>query len=174
MLAALRWRARPVALRGRRAPLAVAAVVVIAAPSQLGFDRDANDTTSGRWRLIKGGVELAADRPVAGLGLGLVPARVPAAGEGVRPARDGGVAHDPGHGRSPSRASSGLAVYLALLAAALALLLRARAGARPARAGIAAAFVALVAHTLMYAAFLEDPLTWTLLGAGAALAGEDP
>jgi hypothetical protein len=28
----------------------------------------------------------------------------------------------------------------------------------------------LVAHTMMYAAFLEDPLTWTLLGAGTAMA----
>jgi hypothetical protein len=26
-----------------------------------------------------------------------------------------------------------------------------------------------VAHTLMYAAFLEDPLAWTLLGAGLGL-----
>jgi hypothetical protein len=38
------------------------------------------------------------------------------------------------------------------------------------RAAIAAAFTALVAHTMMYAAFLEDPLTWTLLGAGTAIA----
>jgi hypothetical protein len=35
---------------------------------------------------------------------------------------------------------------------------------------VAAAFTALVAHTMMYAAFLEDPLTWTLLGAGTAMA----
>jgi O-antigen ligase len=63
----------------------------------------------------------------------------------------------------------GLVVYLALLAAALALVLR---GARHdvARAALAAAFVALVVHTLLYAAFLEDPLTWALLGAGAGLA----
>ena len=39
-----------------------------------------------------------------------------------------------------------------------------------ARAGIAAAFVALIVHTLLYAAFLEDPLMWALLGAGVALA----
>ncbi|HEU4759614.1 MAG TPA: DUF2182 domain-containing protein [Dehalococcoidia bacterium] len=38
-----------------------------------------------------------------------------------------------------------------------------------ARAGIAAAFVALLVHTLMYAAFLEDPLAWVLLGAGIGL-----
>ena len=35
---------------------------------------------------------------------------------------------------------------------------------------IAAAFLALVFHTLLYSDFLEDPMTWTLLGAGIALA----
>ena len=34
---------------------------------------------------------------------------------------------------------------------------------------MAAAFAALVLHTLVYAAFLEDPLTWVLLALGAAL-----
>jgi hypothetical protein len=40
----------------------------------------------------------------------------------------------------------------------------------PPRAAIAAAFLALVFHTLLYADFLEDPVTWLLLGVGAALA----
>ena len=35
---------------------------------------------------------------------------------------------------------------------------------------MAAGFVALVVHTWLYAAFLEDPMTWTLLGVGVALA----
>ena len=35
---------------------------------------------------------------------------------------------------------------------------------------IAAAFLALVFHTMLYADFLEDPVTWTLLGVGSALA----
>ena len=43
------------------------------------------------------------------------------------------------------------------------------AATRP-RAAIAAAFLALVFHTLLYADFLEDPVTWLLLGVGAALA----
>ena len=30
--------------------------------------------------------------------------------------------------------------------------------------------MALVFHTLLYADFLEDPITWTLLGIGIALA----
>ena len=64
----------------------------------------------------------------------------------------------------------GLAAYLALLATAgWALLLReARAG--PLRAGIAAAFAVLVAHSLARGAFLEDPMTWVVLAIAAALA----
>ena len=35
---------------------------------------------------------------------------------------------------------------------------------------MAAGFVAVVVHTWLYAAFLEDPVTWTLLAVGAVLA----
>jgi hypothetical protein len=31
-------------------------------------------------------------------------------------------------------------------------------------------FIAVVFHTLLYADFLEDPVTWLLLGIGTALA----
>jgi hypothetical protein len=59
--------------------------------------------------------------------------------------------------------------YVALVVCALVCLLR---GARgdPVRSAIAAAFTALVFHTMLYADFLEDPLTWALLGIGVALA----
>ena len=58
--------------------------------------------------------------------------------------------------------------YLALVLCALAALLR---GARgdPVRSAIAAAFVALIFHTMLYADFLEDPTTWVLLGIGVGL-----
>jgi hypothetical protein len=42
------------------------------------------------------------------------------------------------------------------------------------RATLAAALAALVSHTLAYAAFLEDPLTWALLGIALGLAAEGP
>ena len=171
VLAALRWRARPVVL-AVAAGLVVAAVAVVAAPSQLGFDRDANDTTSGRWRLVKGGVELSAGRPVQGWGSGSF-RREYRRQEKASDQRATAASHTIPVTVGAEQGVPGLLVYLALLAMALALLVR---GARvsPARAGIAAAFVALIAHSMLYAAFLEDPLTWTLLGAGAALAGEDP
>src|SRR5207253_8774906 len=37
------------------------------------------------------------------------------------------------------------------------------------RSAMAAAYAGLVLHTLVYAAFLEDPLSWVLLALGAAL-----
>jgi O-antigen ligase len=40
----------------------------------------------------------------------------------------------------------------------------------PFRPALAACFAALVLHTWVYADFLEDPFTWTLLGVGVALA----
>jgi hypothetical protein len=43
-----------------------------------------------------------------------------------------------------------------------------------ARAAILACFVALVAHTMAYAGFLEDPLTWVLLSIGGSLALAPP
>jgi putative inorganic carbon (hco3(-)) transporter len=47
-----------------------------------------------------------------------------------------------------------------------------------ARAAVLAAFVALLIHTLAYAGFFEDPLTWVLLAVGASLAhaaaGDEP
>ena len=69
----------------------------------------------------------------------------------------------------------GLALYAALLVAAF-LTLFSGAGRSPPRIAVAACFAALVLHTWVYADFLEDPMTWTLLGIGVALGamrGED-
>jgi hypothetical protein len=43
-----------------------------------------------------------------------------------------------------------------------------------ARAAVLAAFVALLVHTLAYAGFFEDPLTWVLLAIGASLSWSEP
>jgi putative inorganic carbon (hco3(-)) transporter len=44
---------------------------------------------------------------------------------------------------------------------------------RAARAAVLAPFVALLVHTLAYAGFFEDPITWVLLAVGASLARAD-
>ena len=43
-----------------------------------------------------------------------------------------------------------------------------------ARAAILATFTALVVHTMAYAGFFEDPITWVLLAAGVSLAAAQP
>jgi hypothetical protein len=45
-----------------------------------------------------------------------------------------------------------------------------RAALAPARAAVLAAFVALLVHTMAYAGFFNDPITWVLLAIGASLA----
>ena len=68
----------------------------------------------------------------------------------------------------------GLAAYLALLVVRAVAAVPRRAPSAPARAGVAAAFAALLVHTMMYAAFLEDPLTWALLGVGTGARARRP
>jgi O-antigen ligase len=171
VLAGLRWGVRPAALAAGAA-LVLGIVVLVASPGTFGLDGDANDATSGRYDLIKGGVELWADVPAAGHGAGAFRREYRRA-EKATGERATAASHTIPVTVAAEQGVVGLAVYLALLAAALALLLR---GARDlvARAAVAAAFVALVVHTLMYAAFLEDPLAWALLGAGIGLIAVRP
>jgi len=171
VLAGLRWgwrRTLPVAL----AFLVAGAAVVVLAPQvlrlDLGSTADLDDATSGRYDLISGGVELAARDPLRGLGSGAFEREYRAE---LDTSSDRAVAasHTIPITVAVEQGLAGLAVYLALLVAAFTRLLRG-AGRSPARAAVAAAFVALITHTMLYAAFLEDPLTWALLGVGVALA----
>ncbi|MGZ6672213.1 MAG: O-antigen ligase family protein [Solirubrobacteraceae bacterium] len=171
ILGAMRWSVRwALILSG--AALVVAVGIVALAPGavhlELGNSKSADKATSGRYDLIKGGLKLFKRDPLVGQGSGSF-AREYRRAEHVSPERAASASHTIPVTVAAEQGLVGLVVYLALLAAALARLFR---GARrvPERAAVAAAFVALVAHSMMYAAFLEDPLTWTLLGAGTAMA----
>jgi hypothetical protein len=175
VLAALRFplqKVLPVVV----AAVAVALIVVLAFPSALRLDlgntKSLDDATSGRYELMRGGVDLAGDRPLWGWGSGAFPEEYLAHGFGAR-SDAVSASHTIPLTVAAEQGLIGLAVYLALLAAALARLL---GGARndPYRAVVAAGFVAVVVHTWMYAAFLEDPVTWTLLAVGAVLARRPP
>lgn len=172
ILAAWRWDVRgtiyvSVALG------AIAGVFVLLAPSSLHFGLkgsggSANNATSGRAKLITGGLELFADRPLDGYGSGSF--------EGEYRRHEGGTAanavsasHTIPVTIAAEQGIVGLALYVALIVVALMTLFRG-AGRSPPRIAIAACFAALVLHTWVYADFLEDPLTWTLLGLGVAFA----
>ncbi|CAB4914028.1 unannotated protein [freshwater metagenome] len=168
VLAALRWSVRWTLLAGG---VAVAAAVVAVALGTSAFDGGsrANEATSGRQGLVEGGVRLFGERPLQGWGSGSF-AREYRRAEGVSADRATSASHTIPVTVAAEQGIVGFAAYLALLAFALRRPFRRTRGSTAARAGVAAAFVGLVVHTLTYAAFLEDPLTWALLGVGSALA----
>ena len=173
VIGALRWRAKPVLLTA--AVVVVIGVLALAiSPKTFGLNQGLNGASSGRAGLVSGGARLFGDRPVWGYGSGSFEREYLCH-----------VQHQCGPPSSTSTtlsASHTIAVtiaaeqglvgelpYIALVIVSVAVLMR---GARsdPARVAVAAAFVALAFHTELYADFLEDPLTWTLLGIGTALA----
>ena len=168
-LAALRWS--PIwTARAVVAALAVGAAVVLAAPSalhlDLGSSRSLDSASSGRWELVRGAAELIADEPVTGWGSGSFSTEYRELHE-ASSEKAVSASHTIPLTIAAEQGMAGLAVYVLLLVLALRLLF---AGARgsPSRGLLAAGFVALVVHTMSYAAFLEDPLTWALLAAGVA------
>jgi putative inorganic carbon (HCO3(-)) transporter len=171
VLGGMRWSARrAVALAA--AVVLVGAAVVLLAPGavrlDLGSSKSADAATSGRYALISGGGRLFSQRPLQGWGAGSF-ARQYRRAEHVSAERATSASHTIPVTAAAEQGVVGLVAYVALLACALLRLLPAASSA-PARAGIAAAFVALLAHTMLYAAFLEDPMTWMLLAVGTALA----
>lgn len=172
VLAAWRWDVRGT-IYVSLALVAIAAVVVAMAPSSLHFGLkgsggSANNATSGRAKLASGGLELFADRPFAGYGAGSFETQYKRHGGGTAENATS-ASHTIPITVAAEQGVIGLALYVALIVVALITLFRG-AGRSPPRIAIAACFAALVLHTWVYADFLEDPLTWTLLGVGAALA----
>ncbi len=172
VLAAWRWEVRRT-VYAAVALVAVALAIVLAAPASLHFGLkgsggSASNATSGRTKLISGGLELFAKRPLEGYGSGSFQSEYQRNEEAsVQNATS--ASHTIPVTVAAEQGIVGLGVYVALLIAAFVVLF-AGAGRSPPRIAIAACFAALVLHTWTYADFLEDPLTWTLLGIGVALA----
>jgi O-antigen ligase len=167
VLGALRWGTRRAAAIVTAFAVA-GGLVVLAAPGAVGLEGSADNVSSGRWSLVKGGIELASERPLQGWGAAAFKTQYRAQRK-ASSQRASAASHTIPITVAAEQGVGGLVLYLALVGVALATLLR---GARRsvARAAVAAAFVALVVHTLLYAAFLEDPLAWALLAMGVALA----
>jgi putative inorganic carbon (HCO3(-)) transporter len=194
VLAAIRW-GNP---RRTLAVVAVGcigiAAIVFAAGGKLEVDR-INILTGGRADLVEGGAELFSERPVWGYGSG----SFQRAYKEHRDDEDVPVSesHTEPITVAAEQGLIGLSLYLALIVVALWTLGRGMWSARPAgpvavgdpppparqegvppttppaggaRAAVLAAFVALLVHTLSYAGFFDDPITWVLLAIGASLA----
>jgi O-antigen ligase len=166
VLAALRWKPSR-ALVAAVVVIALGASAVALSPGTFGLNQGINGASSGRGGLVSGGLSLFADRPVWGYGSGSFIDEYRTHHHAT--ATTLSASHTIPVTIAAEQGLIGELAYLALVIAALVCLLR-RARGDPVRAGIAAAFTALVFHTMLYADFLEDPVTWTLLGVGVSLA----
>jgi len=171
VIAALRWNVRWTVLVVSVA-LLLGALTLAIGSGALSGGQSADRATSGRAALVTGGGELFVQRPLQGWGAGSF-SRQYRLENNASAERAASASHTIPITIAAEQGLVGLIAYLALLALAFIRILR---GARSApwpemQVGVAAAFIALVVHTLIYAAFLEDPLTWVLLGVATALAG---
>ncbi|HWM63280.1 MAG TPA: O-antigen ligase family protein [Solirubrobacterales bacterium] len=169
VLAALRWSLKwTLAAVGMGAVLAVIVILFTGGNSTISPDR-INIDTGGRLNLVSGGGELFAQRPIWGYGSGSFPR---AYREHIATKKAPvSVSHTQPVTVAAEQGLIGLAAYAALLIAALwtmssGLFARQSVG----RAAVLAAFVALLVHTMAYAGFYEDPISWVLLAVGASLA----
>jgi putative inorganic carbon (hco3(-)) transporter len=166
VLAALRWRPTR-ALYIAVVVILVGAIAVVALPRTFGLNQGINGASSGRGGLVSGGISLFGDRPVWGYGSGSFQT------EYKRHHRATATSLSASHTIPVTIAAEqgliGELAYIGLVLAAIVCLVR-RARGDPVRSALAAAFVALVFHTMLYADFLEDPVTWALLAIGVSLA----
>jgi O-antigen ligase len=125
--------------------------------------------SDGRDRLVAGGIAVWRDHPLAGSGLGSFADRYRA---GLDPAERERAALVTSHTAPVTVLVEGGIVGLGLLvwvAVAAIRVLGRRGRAGWARWALLATLAAVAVHSLLYAALVEDPLTWVALAAGAAL-----
>ena len=177
VLAALRWSWRwtlAVAIVG---VIGGAMVVVLVGGKGITADR-LNVDFSGRGHLVSGGAELFTERPLWGYGSGSFQKAYSDhhSGEPVT------ISHTEPVTVIAEQGLIGLVAYVALVVVSLWTMgagLWARGPDRGppyafiARAAVLAAFVALLVHTMAYAGFFQDPITWVLMAVGASLAASD-
>jgi putative inorganic carbon (hco3(-)) transporter len=185
VLVALRWNFKWTAVATLVAVVAVGAAVIVRSSN----DDSGSINTEGHGTLVSGGLKLAKHRPLYGYGSASFSKEF-AQEENVPPG-DTTISHSEPVTVAAEQGAIGVIAYLALLGAALWTILDGMRGMAPglgapfrslaegdrveltpARIGIAAAFCALLVHTIGYAAYLADPLTWALLAAGGVLAAE--
>jgi O-antigen ligase len=187
VLAAWRWSVRGT-VYATAGLLALGGAVLLLAPTSLHFglkgsSGSTSNATSGRAKLVSGGLELFAERPLQGYGSGSFETEYKRHHR-ASTANATSASHTIPVTVAGEQGILGLAVYFALLVSAFLVLFRGAgrspprpkpgdarlALASPFRPALAACFAALVLHTWTYADFLEDPFTWAILAIGVALA----
>jgi O-antigen ligase len=166
VLAAIRWKAWPV-LAAAGTVIVVGLIALAVSPTTFGLNQGLNGASSGRANLVSGGAKMFSQRPLYGYGSGAFVVQYRQENKGTTSTLS--ASHTIPITVAAEQGLIGEVVYLALVIAAVLTLFRGIRGA-PVRAAVAAAFLALLLHTMLYADFLEDPVTWSLMAIGAALA----
>jgi O-antigen ligase len=177
LLAALRWSWRWTVAVAIVGAIGGILLVLLVGGKSITLDR-INVDFSGRGNLVSGGAELFTERPVWGYGSGSFQKAYSDhhADEPVT------ISHTEPVTVGAEQGLIGLAAYVALVVVSLWTMgagLWARGPDRGppyvfiARAAVLAAFVALLVHTMAYAGFFQDPITWVLMAIGASLAASD-
>jgi O-antigen ligase len=186
VVCALRWSARWTVIAVPFATILIfAAVIFVGGTSE--SENDAREISSGRTTLIEGGFELAKAEPLIGHGSASF-SEAFIEQEQISPDKPA-ISHNEPVTVAAEQGLIGILVYAALIAAALWTLLGGMRRLAPglgapdgdpaeggpgalalARIALLAAFVSLLIHTIGYAGYLTDPLTWALLAIGGSLA----
>ena len=170
--AAFVWRRRAVVAMGLGAAVLVSAG--FSAPSlrdALLEERSVDRATSGRFDLVSNGIRIAADHPVAGVGLGsfeqAYSERTGLRGEEPRRA----ASHNTPVTVAAENGLPGVLLLAWLLGAGLAVPFRRASRSFAGRASLIVALLvlAIAVHSMFYAAFFEDPMLWGLLGLAAVV-----
>lgn len=135
--------------------------------------RSARDVTSGRSRLVSITFEAFELRPLAGVGIGGQP-RASADASGRRTSNRS-ASHTTPLTVLADLGIVGFALYVWMLTAVCWALVLVTRTDRTLGFGLAAVLLVLFVHSLLYAGFFEDPLTWGVLGvtAGALARGQN-
>jgi O-antigen ligase len=178
--AAVVWRWRTAAVLGLTTVVALLLAFAIPTSRDSVIDQSRkglNHATSGRWGQVTTGLQIAADHPLDGVGLGAFK-RAYADRKGLKGKEpQAGASHNTPVTVAAETGIPGVVLLGWLVAAALLAALR-RAG--PSFRGrlalvVGASLAAIGVHSLFYNAFFEDPMMWGLLAlAAVAAAAREP
>jgi O-Antigen ligase len=127
---------------------------------------DINKITSDRTERVEDTARVVEERPVAGVGIGGQPRASRELAESTQPTPTF-VSHTTPLTVAAELGVIGLALYVWLLAGGVSLIARVRRRDEALGLALGASFLALFVHALFYSGFLEDPVTWLVLGVAA-------
>jgi outer membrane protein assembly factor BamB len=151
---------------------AVAALGAAAFAAQAVHDRSLKDVTSSRSRLVTITLDAFELKPITGVGVGGQPQ---ASGDAIGTKK---AKRNASHTTPLTVLSEfgvlGFALYLWVLGAVVLALLLTTRRERTLGVGLSAVLLVLFVHSLLYAGFFEDPLTWGVFAVAAAVIAAAP